>query len=329
MRRFIIIIITLGLYSSGYAQERQLQKYQYWYDQDQTLMTEQTLSGLSAEVNTAFDATGLREGIHTLYLRIGDSEGGWSPLHAFTVYVTPLQSRGEKSVAKTEYWIDDITTRQTVDITGTTWQQILDASALSEGIHTLYYRIGDNYGQYGPLKQAVFMKQQQKATQVTKLRYWWSNRTDMAEEVVATEQPFTYTNLLKVPDYARRDVLSDMGIALLTVVAVDDQGRQSAPLNVEVIYSRFATMSVNTLTQSVGTPVTLSWKYEDEAGVKDYSVYYAKGDGPFILWKPSTTDTSAEFKGEKGTYRFTVVARNNLGQRTSLDEEASVKVTFE
>lgn len=329
MRRLIIILTTLGLFTLAYGQERQLQRYQYWYDQDQALMSEQTLSGLSAEVNTTLDASGLSEGIHTLYLRIGDSEGGWSPLHAFTVFVTPLQSRGEKAVTQVEYWIDDIAARQTVNISGATWQQVIDASALTEGFHILYYRFGDNHKQFGPLQHAFFMKQQQKATQVTTLRYWWSDRTDLAEEVVATEQPFSYSEILKVPDYARRDKLSDKGVALLTIVALDDQGRQSAPLVTEVIYSRFANISANASTQSADTPVTLTWQYEDEAGVRDYSVYYAKDNGPFILWKPSTTATSATFKGEKGTYRFTVVARNNLGQRTNLDDEASVKVIFE
>ena len=330
MRRLIILLTTLGLYSSAFAQERQLQRYQYWFDQDQTMISEQSLSGLSAEVNTAFDASNLSEGIHTLYLRVGDSEGGWSPLHAFTIFVTPLQSRGNKSVTKVEYWIDDaMKDRLNASVSENLWSVSLDASTLTEGIHILYYRLGDNYGQYGPLKQALFMKQQQKATQVTKLNYWWSNRTDLAEEVAATEQPFSYATLLNVPNYARRDELTDKGIAQLTIVATDNQGRQSAPLTVEVIYARFATLTANATSLSAGEPVTLNGIYEDEAGVRDYSVYYAKGDGPFILWKPATTDTSAEFKGEKGTYRFTVVARNNLGQRTSLDDEASVKVTFE
>ena len=43
----------------------------------------------------------------------------------------------------------------------------------------------------------------------------------------------------------------------------------------------------------------------------------------------STKKLTAEFKGEKGIYRFFVVARNNLGQRTSMDPEGFEVVTFE
>ena len=402
MRRLFIILLTLyGALAMVHAQERQLQRYQYWFDQDQKAMTEQTLNGQTAEINTAFDANSLSEGMHTLYLRIGDSQGCWSPLQAFPVFATPLQSRGEKSVAAVEYWIDDIASRQTTNVNGTAWQQVLDVSALHEGMHTLYYRFvdnkaqtsplqastfmvnplrnqgtktvskveywidsdivrhqtasvngglwsmtfdasmmpegmhtlyyrfADNYNEYGALQQTIFMKQQEKATQVVKLRYWWSDRTDLVTEIDATEQPFSYTTLLSVPDYDRRDPLSDKGVALFTMVAVDDQGRLSAPLCEQILYARYATITAKKSTVTAGTPVTLSWSYADEAGVRDYSVYYAKDNGSFILWKPATTDTSVDFKGARGTYRFAVVARNNLGQRTNLDAEGAVSVTFE
>jgi hypothetical protein len=47
------------------------------------------------------------------------------------------------------------------------------------------------------------------------------------------------------------------------------------------------------------------------------------------MYIPSTNATSTEFKGNKGAYRFLVVARNNAGQRTSMDDEWTVMVTFE
>lgn len=330
MRRLFIILLTLyGALAMVHAQERQLQRYQYWFDQDQKVMTGQTLNGQTAEISTAIDVNSLSEGMHTLYLRIGDNQSGWSPLHAFPVFVTPLQSRGEKSVATVEYWIDDIASRQTASVNGGLWSVTLDASMMPEGMHTLYYRFADNYNEFGALQQAIFMKLQEKATQVVKLCYWWSDRTDLVTEIDATEQPFSYTTLQSVPDYARRDPLSDKGIALFTMVAVDDQGRQSAPLCEQILYARYATITAKKSIVTAGTPVTLSWSYADEAGVRDYSVYYAKDNGSFILWKPATTDTSVDFKGAKGTYRFVVVARNNLGQRTNLDAEGAVSVTFE
>lgn len=330
MRRLFIILLTLcGALVSAQAQERSLQRWQYWFDNNLTSPAEQTLSGLTAEINTTIDASGLNEGMHTLYLRIGDNKDGWSPLFTFPVFVTPLQSRGEKNVSTVEYWIDDLSKRQTATVSGGVWQQVFDASNMQEGIHTLYYRFGDNKGQYGPLQQSLFFRTQKKASKIVKLRYWWSNRTDLAEEVDVNEATFSYETLLSVPDYARRDELTGNGLARFTAVAYDDQGRQSAPFYEDVIYEPIATIIADQKTLNANETLNLTWFFYDIAEVRDYNVYYAKDDGPFILWLPSTTSTNAVFKGDKGTYRFMVVARNKLFQRTSMDPEGIETVTFE
>ncbi len=329
MRKLCIFLIAWGLSVALLAQERQLQRWQYWFDQNQNSLTEKTLSGLTATINTTIDASGLSEGMHTLYLRIGDNENGWSPLHVFPVFVTPLQNRGEKTVTSVEYWVDDFSTRQTATISGGVWQQVFDAYNMKEGIHTLFYRFADNKAQYSPLYQAVFYITQKKATKVVKLRYWWSNRTDLAQEVDANSETFSYETLLSVPDYARKDELTGNGLARITIVAYNDQGRQSAPFYEDVIYEPIATILADKKSLSANETVNLTWFFNDAAGVRDYNVYYVKDDGPLILWLPSTTSNSAVFKGEKGVYRFFVVARNILGQRTSMDPEGYEVVTFE
>ena len=328
-RRYIMTLLACALLLPVTAQDRQLSRFQYWFDDSQTALTEQALSGATATVEQSIDASMLSEGIHTLYYRIEDSDGYWCPLYATVVFVTSVESRGEKHVGSVEYWLDsDIKSRQTSTIDGDKWNMSIDASMLSEGMHILNYRFIDNFGVSSALHQALFCKQQLKATQVTKLRYWWSNRTDLATDVDVNSPTFSYEALLSVPDYARRDDLTDLGVARFTAVVIDDQGRQSAPFFEDIIYKRLATINAaaSEVTGSVG--VLLTWNFTDEAGVRDYSIYYAKDDGPFILWKPTTTDTSATFKGKQGIYRFLVVARNMLGQRTSLDDEAAVTVTF-
>jgi hypothetical protein len=175
----------------------------------------------------------------------------------------------------------------------------------------------------------MFSKVQKKATQIKKLRYWWSNRTDMIEEVDADQPSFTYESLLKVPEYARQDGLTNKGVARFNCVAVDDQGRQSAPFYEDVIYATGPELIADRYTTTAGSEVRISWTYTDAIGIKDYIVYYAKDNGPYVMYIPSTSTTSAEFKGTKGFYRFLVVARNNNGQRTSMDDEWTVMVTFE
>lgn len=330
MKRCIILLISSGLLLSAQADDRQLSKLQYWFDDNQSAMTEQTLSGTKQNIDQMVDASSLREGMHTLYFRIGDTAGQWTSLQTWSFLVAPIRDKGAKAIKAVEYWIDNhLANRKTTEVSGNIWQQALDVSDLSEGIHTLNYRFVDNYGDYSSVSQTMFSKIQKKATQIKKLRYWWSNRTDMIEEVDASEPSFTYENLLKVPEHARQDGLTNKGVARFNCVAVDDQGRQSAPFYEDVIYATGPELIADKYTTTAGSDVKLSWTYTDVNGIKDYMVYYTKDNGPYVLYIPSTTATSAVFKGMKGFYRFLVVARNNMGQRTSMDEEWSVVVTFE
>lgn len=330
MKRWFLLIISSGLLLTAQADDRQLSKLQYWFDDNQSAMVEQTLRGTKQTIDQAIDVSGLREGMHNLYYRIGDDVGQWSPLHVWTFFVASIRNLGEKEITAAEYWIDqNIVDRKTVEVSDGIWQQALNVSNLSEGIHTLNYRFVDNYGDYSAVSQTMFSKVQKKTTQIKKLRYWWSNRTDMIEEVEADQPSFTYESLLKVPQYARQDGLTDKGVARFNCVAVDDQGRQSASFYEDIIYGTGPELTADKYTTTAGSDVKLSWTYTDANGIKDFIVYYSKDNSPFVMYIPSTNETSIEFKGAKGFYRFLVVVRNNNGQRTSMDDEWSVIVIFE
>lgn len=330
MKRWILLLFSSGLLLSAQADDRQLSRFQYWFDDNQTEMTETSISGTKQTINQSIDASQLREGMHRLYFRVGDDQGLWSPLQQWAFFVKPLRDKGAKAINTVEYWLDTNTAeRKSVVVNDNLWQQTIDVSDLSEGMHTLNYRFGDNYGDYGALQQAVFMKLQQKATQIKKLRYWWSNRTDLIEEVDVGQPSFIYESLLAVPDHARQDPSTDKGITRFTCVAVDDLGRQSAPFYEEIIYATGPELTADRYTATAGSDVSLSWTYNDGEGVRDYSVYYAKEDGPYVMYIPSTQESSTTFKGQKGIYRLLVVARNNAGQRTSMDDEWAVTIIFE
>ena len=329
MKRWFLLIISFGLFLSLYADDRQLSKFQYWFDNNQLAVAEQELSGAKQDINQMIDASSLREGMHTLYYRIGDNAGQWSPLQVSSFFVAPIRNKGAKAIKAVEYWLDGKTTeRKTTELSRDTWQQVLDVSDLSEGIHTLYYRFVDNYSDYSSVSQSVFFKTQKRAFQIKALRFWWGTFTDKAEDVEVNAADFTYENLLTVPDYARQDPTTDQGVARFNCVAIDDQGRQSASIYQDVIYATGPKLYADRYSQTSGSIIRLSWTYTDANGVKDYIVYYAKDNGPYIMYNPSTNGTSIDFKGTKGIYRFLVVARNNAGQRTNMDDEWTVMVVF-
>lgn len=230
-----------------------------------------------------------------------------------------------------QYWIDEeIDSAVTLPLNGetATIEETIDANQLREGMHTLHYRISDTRNVWSPLFSALFYKQQRKATQVKALRYWWGDRYDKAVDVDAGKPTFTYEALLSVPEYAKRDPMTAKGVARFHCLAIDNLGRMSETIYQDVIYDRGPILQADKSITPEGTDVKLSWTYTDEDGVKDYIVYYSKDNGPYVMYEPSMLGTSINFKGNIGTYRFLVVARNNLGQRTSMDDEWTVTVVF-
>jgi hypothetical protein len=77
---------------------------------------------------------------------------------------------------------------------------------------------------------------------------------------------------------------------------------------------------------------TVSWSGQDDpggSGIGSYDVYVSDNGGPFTLWQPETTQTSATFAGVNGhTYAFYSVATDNVGnvQATPTAAEATTLI---
>ena len=74
------------------------------------------------------------------------------------------------------------------------------------------------------------------------------------------------------------------------------------------------------------TKVSLSWSGEDSgSGIRDYSVYVAENEGNYSSWLLNTTQTVGEFEGVlNNTYKFYVVATDNVGNQESVKPEAEL-----
>ncbi|MEM2704751.1 MAG: hypothetical protein QXR45_16520 [Candidatus Bathyarchaeia archaeon] len=57
------------------------------------------------------------------------------------------------------------------------------------------------------------------------------------------------------------------------------------------------------------------WTGSDEdSGIKEYTIWFSKDGGPWVVWFPLTRETSAVFTGEPGhTYAFYSIAHDNVG----------------
>lgn len=117
----------------------QLQRYEYWFDDDYAGKTPIQLSGSEADISTEIPTEGLACGIHTLHFRVKQEGGIYSSISS-TVF---FKSAGQ--IDRLQYWFDDDFehAKTTTSINGgaeITFMDNWDLSDVQEGFHRLYYR---------------------------------------------------------------------------------------------------------------------------------------------------------------------------------------------
>ena len=117
----------------------QLQRYEYWFDDDYAGKTPVQLSGSEADISTEIPTEGLACGIHTLHFRVKQEGGIYSSISS-TVF---FKSAGQ--IDRLQYWFDDDfehakTTTNVNSGSEITFMDNWDLSDVQEGFHRLYYR---------------------------------------------------------------------------------------------------------------------------------------------------------------------------------------------
>jgi hypothetical protein len=68
---------------------------------------------------------------------------------------------------------------------------------------------------------------------------------------------------------------------------------------------------------------------DDGSGIKDYTIWFSKDGGPWVIWLPLTRETSALFVGEPGhTYAFYSIAHDNVGNKEEPPETPDAVTTI-
>ncbi|MBR0038203.1 MAG: dockerin type I repeat-containing protein [Bacteroidales bacterium] len=131
-----------------------------------------------------------------------------------------MNTDSENSVAKSlRYWFDDGQTASVVEIVG--GEQLLDASMLTEGLHTVHYQIADSKGLLCAPTSAVFMKFSTDNTSepAKSIRYWLDD--DALTEKVTDVANGTQT--LDVSDLTP-------GLHTLNYQLIDSRGQETPPV---------------------------------------------------------------------------------------------------
>lgn len=208
----------------------------YWIDHDKLIEGTAALNGelLSLDIDVS-----KYPGAHTLYYRIQDLQGNWSAPICVPFISNPQTSGG--SAKSFEYWIDkESDRRQTKDIADNVAFFDLNCEDLALGAHNLYYRVEDQFGNFGSVRCHVFYKSRTSGSSITWYRYWWNDHYDLSEEIAVTtgEPVFLLDTELKFPDNIA-DENNSSHQAYLSIIFGDDSGNVSPVWNAVVDYERF------------------------------------------------------------------------------------------
>ena len=184
----------------------------YWFDDETSIHKIDMSSGVQM-----IDASSLMEGLHTLHYQVLCSNGMMTPAQS-SVFMR-LNFDTETAAAKSlRYWFDNET--EVTEKAITQGVQMLDATRLTDGLHTVHYQVVDNRGTLGAPVSSVFMKMITSAnSQAKKIRYWFDDDTTTLKviDVNTGTQQIDVSNLLT-------------GIHTLYYQLVDGEGKVGVPV---------------------------------------------------------------------------------------------------
>ena len=97
----------------------------------------------------------LSSGLHSLSVRVKDDAGRWSSAVTKYFIIPSATESSSVAIARFMYWIDgNVANCVTGNVTGSAIE--IDFSALSEGTHTLSWRVSDTKGAWGMVKTETF-----------------------------------------------------------------------------------------------------------------------------------------------------------------------------
>ena len=196
MKKLIFSILAYFLFiQMGYAQEKNVVKYQYWID---ATGSDNALTNIvdGKDISFSIDTKTLSLGMHQLYFRFQDSDGAWSSLQSWLFFVNGMKKNKEVKIIQGEYWIDN-NEKQEIVINNDQIAFVLDASKVNEGMHTLNYRVKDNEGKYSPLQTWIFLKDAHHETSVVNktasVEYWFDDKSNVLQSHIAFKDTIEFS----------------------------------------------------------------------------------------------------------------------------------------
>ena len=201
IKRMLLAVVMI--ISTAAAAQTTIAGGEYWIDG--TIDARQALSS-GASINIS----ALQPGLHTLTVRVKDSNGLWSNQVARIFFVSPTGRTDATSVTACEYWIDGVKKSEYTTLNS----QVIDISSLKPGLHKVLVRVKDNLGIWSnQISRTFFVTPgtQTDATTITKREFWLDGDIIHRQTIDDTPAVIDISTL-------------DAGLHMLTMRVQDDKG---------------------------------------------------------------------------------------------------------
>ena len=140
-------------YTEISVEDKEIVQHQYWIDGNVDAMV--TLN--QKDPIDIIDIEGLKQGLHSLTVRVKDNTGVWSSQVAKYFIVKGDETVEEATITRYMYWFDDNSDDFfTGPLTSASGTMDIDISDVEAGIHTLWWRCGDSKGAWSEPRSVTF-----------------------------------------------------------------------------------------------------------------------------------------------------------------------------
>ena len=184
---------------------------EYWINGNSDARTKRPLTAQNPyNWEELLDYAAIPDGVNTFNARFMDEFGSWTNVqsHFFLKQTTAVGTGLVKKITALEYWINgnsDARTKRTLTAQNPyNWEELLDYSAIPDGVNTFNARFMDEFGAWTAVQSHFFLKQTTDAgagvvKAITALEYWLDeNSSSRTSRNLTPSNPYNWEELVEL-----------------------------------------------------------------------------------------------------------------------------------
>ena len=197
--------------AAGTGTVKKITAQEFWINGNSTNRTHRALTAQNTyNWEELLDYAAIPDGVNSFNARFRDEFGAWSTVqsHFFLKQTTAAGTGTMKKITALEYWINgnsDARTKRTLTAQNPyNWEELLDYSAIPDGVNTFNARFMDEFGAWTAVQSHFFLKQTTDAgtgvvKAITALEYWLDeNSSSRTSRNLTPSNPYNWEELVEL-----------------------------------------------------------------------------------------------------------------------------------